>query len=139
MIGRIAFACFLSLVALRTASAETLAELVSREEGVEFGPCALAPRPNVKGADIHAVIPARFATPGIWATRTLLLVGVDGTGTVQDQMELRLMADVPPREVLSVRCSGDRLDIRLSAHASRKVLRHRWTGQRLTPAGASRR
>ena len=139
MIGRIAFACFLSLAAVRTAYAETLADLVSREEGVEFGPCALAPRPHVKGAAVHAVIPARFANPGIWITRTLLLVGVDGTGTVQDQMELRLMADVPPREVVSVRCSGNRLDIRLSPRASGKVLRHRWTGRRLTPAGASRR
>ena len=139
MIGRVAFACLLALAAVRTASAETLAALVSREQGVDFGPCVLAPPPDVKGEAVHAVIPARFEHPGIWITRTLLLVGVDGSGTVQGQMELRLAADVPPREVLRVRCSGDRLDVHLSRQASGKVLRHRWTGRRLMSAGASRR
>ena len=67
---------------------ETIAELVSREDGVDFGRCELTPRPHLRGAVVHAVIPAWFEKPGIWATRSLLLVGVDDSGTVQQQRKL---------------------------------------------------
>ena len=111
------------------ARAETLGELVTREEGIDFGPCALDPRPDVPGGTIRAVIPARFERPGIWVTRTLLLVGIDEGGAVRGQAELRLAASVPPREVPSVRCAGNRLTLRLSAGASGETFAYIWTGQ----------
>ena len=111
--------------------AETLGELVTREEGVDFGPCALDPRPDVPGGAIHAVIPARFERPGTWVTRTLPLVGIDEGGAVRGQAELRLAAGVPPREVLSVRCAGNRLTIRLSARAPGETFAYVWTGKEL--------
>ena len=111
---------------------ETIAELVSREDGVDFGRCELTPRPHLRGAVVHAVIPAWFEKPGIWSTRSLLLVGVDDSGTVQQQRKLRLGASVPPREVVSINCSGSRLDVRLSRQASGRTLAHRWTGTQLT-------
>ena len=70
MISRIGLSCFLLLVITQVARAETLAEL-KREEGIDFGPCELAPRPNMRGTVVHAVIPARFEVPGIWATHSL--------------------------------------------------------------------
>ena len=51
------------------ALSETIAELVSREDGVDFGRCELTPRPHLRGAVVHAVIPAWFEKPGIWSTR----------------------------------------------------------------------
>ena len=110
---------------------ETIADLVSREDGVDFGRCELTPRPHLRGAVVHAVIPAWFEKPGIWSTRSLLLVGVDDSGTVQQQRKLRLGASVPPREVVSINCSGSRLDVRLSRQASGRTLAHRWTGTQL--------
>jgi hypothetical protein len=85
----------------------------------------------LKGTAIHAVIPARFEVPGIWSTRSFLLVGVDDDGTVQSSQELRLAEKVPPREVLGVRCSGNRLEVRLAGQASGRTLVHRWTGRDL--------
>jgi len=111
---------------------ETIAELVSREDGVDLGRCELTPSPHLRGAVVHAVIPAWFEKPGIWSTRSLLLVGVDDSGTVQQQRKLRLGASVPPREVVSINCSGSRLDVRLSRQASGRTLAHRWTGTQLT-------
>jgi hypothetical protein len=117
-------ACF---VAAAVARGETLAELVKKEEGIEFGPCALAPKPKLAGEAVHAVIPARFETPGIWVTRTLLLVGVDAQANVLGTLELKLADDVPPREVVKVTCAKDRLTIRLP----RKNLSYAWTGTAL--------
>ena len=71
------------------ARSETLAELVKKEEGVELGVCNLTPRPNVAGRDVYVVVPARFANPGIWVTRTLLFVGVDEAKTVTGVAEGR--------------------------------------------------
>ena len=113
------------------ARAETLGELVTREEDVDFGPCALDPRPDVPGGAIHAVIPARFKRSGIWVTRTLLLVGIDEGGAVTGQAERKLAADAPPREVPSVRCAGNRLTIRLRAPAFGEMLAYVWTGKEL--------
>lgn len=109
------------------ADCETLAELVKKEEGVEFDACALAPKPGVAGKDVYAVVPARFSQPGIWVTRMLLLVGVDEAKNVQGVLELALRDDVPPREVVSVTCRGSTLTIRLP----RKSLIYTWTGKEL--------
>ena len=86
------------------ARAETLSELVKKEEGVEFGACALTPRPNVTGKDIYVVIPARFADPAVWVTRSILFVGVDEAKNVQGMLEVKTPDDVPPREVISALC-----------------------------------
>ncbi|HEX2555022.1 MAG TPA: hypothetical protein VHL98_15085 [Microvirga sp.] len=110
------------------AGAETLSERVAREEGVAFGPCVLSPKPALPGNAVHAVVPARFENPGIWTTRSLLLVGVDAAGTVQGERELKLAKPIPPREVISVLCRGDRVTIRTTAGTSQ----HRWTGEALT-------
>ena len=109
------------------ARAETLTELVRKEEGVELGTCVLAPKPNIAGKNVYAVVPARFPQPGIWVTRTLLLVGVDEAKTVQGLLELALRHDVPPREVVSVSCKGAALTIRLPS----KSLAYTWTGKEL--------
>ena len=55
-------ACFLAAlwIGAGSAQAETIAQLVSREKGVDFGPCVLEPPPQTKGVIVHAVIPARF-------------------------------------------------------------------------------
>jgi len=134
-----ALASLVLAMMIPVARAETLADLVSREAGVDFGRCELTPPPSMKGSAIHAVIPARFQVPGIWMTRSLLLVGVDERGTVQDEQELKLVREVPPREVVRVRCSGGRLQVRLSPRASGKTLTHHWTGTQLMPIPASRR
>ena len=108
------------------AHAETLADLVRTEEGVDLGPCVLAPKPKLAGEAVHAVIPARFATPGIWVTRTLLLVGVDAQKNVQGTLELTLADDVPPRGT-NVACAKDRMTIRVG----KTTLTYRWTGSAL--------
>ncbi len=112
------------LASVQVARAESLTELVRKEEGVDFGPCVLSPKPKLGGEVVHAVIPARFDTPGIWVTRTLLLVGVDAQKNTQATLELKLADDVPPRQVVSVTCAKDRLSIKLP----RKTLAYRWTG-----------
>lgn len=123
--------CVLVLALGKPALAETLAQLTKREEGIDFGRCELRPRPELKGTAIHAVIPARFEVPGVWSTRSLLLVGTDDAGVVQDFRELKLASKVPPREVLRVNCSGKRLELRLSRQASGRTLVHRWNGYAL--------
>lgn len=117
------------------ARAETLAELVKREEGIELGPCTLAPRPDVAGETIHLVVPARFETPGIWLTRSILFVGVDASGTVAGVAEAKALHDIAPREVISATCSKDRLAIRMSNRMSPATLSYVWTGKALTRAG----
>src|ERR1044071_7198789 len=89
------------LAAATVARAETLDEFVKREEGVAFGACALTPKPALPG-EVHVVIPARFETPGIWVTRTILLVGVDAAKSVAGTLELNVKDDIPPRQVIRV-------------------------------------
>jgi hypothetical protein len=120
-------AALLGLLAFgQVAHGETLAELVKKEEGVDFGPCALSPKPKLAGEAMHAVIPARFDKPGIWVTRTLLLVGVDAGKNVQGTLELKLADDVSPRES-NVVCKKDHVTIR----AFGKSFSYRWTGTAL--------
>ena len=123
--------CLLLLFLTQATFAETFAELTKREEGIALGRCELLPRPDLKGMAIHAVIPARFEVPGIWSTRRLLLVGIDEAGTVLGSKELQLGMKVPPREVLKVHCSENRLELRMSPQASRRTLVHRWDGRDL--------
>ena len=120
----LALAIFVGSISV--AHGESLADLVKKEEGVDLGICALTPKPKLAGEAVHAVIPARFATPGVWVTRMLLLVGVDAQHTVQGVLELTLADDVPPREA-GIACAKDRLTIRLRG----KTLRYRWTGSAL--------
>ena len=121
-------ALFLSAALLPSrANCETLAELVKKEEGVELDVCVLAPKPGLAGKDVYVVVPARFPQPGIWVTRTLLLVGVDEAKNVQGVLELALRDDVPPREVVGVTCIGSALTVRLP----RKSLTYTWTGREL--------
>ena len=107
--------------------AKTLSELVKKEEGVEFDRCMLTPRPNVTGKDIHVVIPARFPDPAVWATRTLLFVGVDEARNVQGMLEVRTPDDVPPREVISVVCEKNEMTITIEF----KTLFYIWDGKEL--------
>jgi hypothetical protein len=96
------------------ARAETLSELVKKEEGVEMGECALTPRPNVTGKEVYIVFPARFADPAVWVTRTILFVGVDEGKNVQGILEVTTPDDVPPREVISAFCQKNALAIEIS-------------------------
>jgi hypothetical protein len=116
------------------ARAETLSELVKKEEGVEFDGCTLTPRPNVTGKDIHVVIPARFPDPAVWATRTLLFVGVDEAKNVQGMLEVRTPDDVPPREVISVVCEKNEMTITIEF----KTLFYIWDGKELRRRGKGR-
>ena len=116
---------------LSDARAETLSELVKKEEGVEFDGCALTPRPNVAGKDIYVVIPARFPNPAVWVTRTLLFVGVDEAKNVQGTVEIRTPDDVPPREVISVVCAKNEMTITIEF----KTLFYIWDGKELRRKG----
>ena len=113
------------------ARAETLAELVKKEEGVEFGVCNLTPRPNVAGKDVYVVVPARFANPGIWVTRTLLFVGVDDAKSVSGVAEATTLDDVAPREVISVVCSKSMVTVRMTDRMKPKTLAYTWDGKQL--------
>ena len=113
------------------ARAETLAELVKKEEGVELGICNLTPRPNVAGKDVYVVVPARFANPGIWVTRTLLFVGVDEARTVTGIAEATTLHDVAPREVISVVCSKSTVTVRMTDRMKPKTLTYAWDGKGL--------
>ncbi len=130
--GAVAAALACLSAGLGCACAETLGELVAREDGVALGRCDLDPPPGLPGDAVHAVVPARFDTPGIWSTRSLLLVGVDAGG-VRGQRELRLAKAVPPREVIGVVCRGDRVTIRTNAG----TWHYRWTGDVLTARRAA--
>jgi hypothetical protein len=114
-----------------TARAETLAELVKKEEGVELGVCVLTPRPNVAGKQVYVVVPARFETPGIWLTRSLLFVGVDDAGNVQGVVEAKTLHDVAPREVISVGCDKNRVTVRMTDRMKPKTLSYVWSGKEL--------
>jgi hypothetical protein len=116
------------------ARAETLAELVKKEEGVAFGVCALAPRLDVAGKEIHVVVPARFAEPGIWVTRSILFVGVDDGKSVQGVAEAKALDDIPPREVISVACNKNTLTIRMPV----KTLSYTWNGKEFRKRTAGR-
>jgi hypothetical protein len=120
------------------ARAETLAELVKKEEGVEFGVCALTLRPSVAGKDVHVVVPARFPDPGIWVTRTLLFVGVDDGKNVAGVAEAKMPDDVAPREVISVSCNNDTVTVRMTDRMTRKTLVYAWDGKQLRQRGGKK-
>ena len=115
----------------QAARAETLAELIKKEEGVEFGVCNLVPRPNTISKDIYLIVPARFPSPGIWVTRSILLVGVDEGRNVVAMTELKTLDDVPPREVVSVSCNKNAITIRMSNRMSPSTLSYVWNGKEL--------
>jgi hypothetical protein len=101
------------LAAATVARAETLDELVKREEGVAFGACALTPKPALPG-EVHVVIPARFETPGIWVTRTILLIALDDAKAIGGTLALKVADGIPPRQVISVACKGNRMTVRIT-------------------------
>ena len=110
---------------------ETLAELVKKEEGVEFGICNLTPRPKVDGKDVYVVVPARFDNPGIWVTRTLLFVGVDDAKNVAGIGEAKTLHDVAPREVISITCNKATLTVRMTDRMKPRTLTYAWNGKLL--------
>ena len=116
--------------------AETLAELVKKEEGVEFGLCNLTPPPSSAGKEIYAVIPARFANPGLWVTRSILFVAVDEANNVVAVTEAKSLHDIPPREVVSISCNRNAITIRMSKRMSPSTLSYVWNGKVLTRPGA---
>jgi hypothetical protein len=120
------------------AAAGTLEELVKEEEGIELGVCNLTPRPNVAGKEIHVVIPARFPSPGIWITRSVLFVGVDESKTVMGVAEAKALHDLSPREVISVSCNRNRITIRQSNRMAPATVSYVWTGKELKRAGAGK-
>lgn len=111
--GRAAAVAVLCALLPTPALAETLGELVAREQGVALGVCGLVPPEPLAGQAVHAVVPAQFETAGLWTTRTLLLVGVDANGVVQGQTALTLDEPIAPRAVVSLRCGTDRIEVRL--------------------------
>lgn len=118
--------------------AESLSDLVKKEEGIEFGVCNLTPRPNVGGKDVHVVVSARFPNPGIWITRTLLFVGVDDGKTVTGIAEATTLHDVAPREVISVTCSRSTVTVRMTDRMKPKTLTYAWDGKGLRKAGSKK-
>jgi hypothetical protein len=114
------------------ARSETLADLVKKEEGVEFGVCNLTPRPNVGGKEVYVVVPARFPSPGIWLTRTLLFVGVDEGKNVSGVAEAKTLDDVGPREVISVTCNKNTVTVKMSNRMSPATLSYMWNGKDLS-------
>jgi hypothetical protein len=121
------FACLVA----QEARTETLAELVKKEEGIEFGVCNLLPRPTTTGKEIYLVVPARFPSPGIWVTRSILLVGVDEGRNVVAMTEVKTLDDVPPREVVSVSCNKNAITIRMSNRMKPSTLSYVWNGNEL--------
>lgn len=113
------------------ARSETLAELVKKEEGIEFGVCNLLPKPDTMGKDIYLVVPARFPNPGIWVTRSILLVGVDDGRNVVATTEVKTLDDIPPREVVSVSCNKNVMTIRMSNRMSPSTRSYVWNGTEL--------
>jgi hypothetical protein len=120
------------------ARSETLAELVKKEEGVEFGVCNLTPRPNVGGKDVYVVVPARFPNPGIWVTRTLLFVGVDDAKDVTGVADAAMLHDVAPREVISVTCTKSTVTVRMTDRMKPKMLTYAWDGKGLRKSGSKK-
>jgi hypothetical protein len=131
VVAVLVFACLFA----PDAHAETLADLVKTEEGVEFGVCDLTPRPSVAGKEIYVVVPARFDSPGIWVTRSLLFVGVDERKNVVAVAEAKTLHDISPREVISVSCSKNRIHIRMSNRMSPSTLSYVWNGRELKRLG----
>ncbi len=120
------------LLAALPVRAETLAELVAKEEGVDFGECILTPKPEIPGEKIVAVLPARFPEPSSWQTYELLLVGVNGEA-VQKSVALKLKDGINPREA-QVLCKKDVVTLtELSRNSKPKVRRYRWDGKKLKP------
>jgi hypothetical protein len=120
------------------ARSEMLAELVKKEEGVAFGACNLTPRPSVAGKDVHVVVPARFANPGIWVTRTLLFVGVDDGKNVTGVAEATTLHDMAPREVIGVNCAKSTVTVRMTDRMKPKTLTYAWDGKQLRKPGSKK-
>ena len=59
-----------------------------------------------------------------------LLVGIDSGKTVEGVIDLTVADDLPPREVISVTCKGNRLTIRLRG----KTLHYTFDGKALRKA-----
>jgi hypothetical protein len=112
--------------------AETLEQLVEKESGVELGECILSPKPKLKGNRFVIVIPARFDEPSVWATHTLLLVGMSKENLVQDVLEFKVPDKIYPKEVVSAECKGNDLTVRVSGKKS--PIYYNWDGSRLLPA-----
>lgn len=127
------------------AGAETLDALVAREEASDAYACTLKPKPRLEGAETYIVVVPWFEDPGVWATRSLLLVGVDRDRTVVAQRELKLAHRVFPRSVTGVACDGRTL--RIDSHELDRrpdgdvgvSTRHsyRWNGRTLRSTGVS--
>ena len=120
------------------ACAETLEQLVKKEEGVELGVCNLTPKPDLAGIETYVVIPARFANLGIWVTRSILLVGVDEGKNVAGTLELKALNDIPPREVVSVSCNKSVMTIRMSNRMKQPTLSYMWNGKELKRPGGKK-
>lgn len=120
------------------ARSETLDELVKKEEGIELGLCNLTPRPDVKGKDVYVVVPARFPSPGIWVTRSILFVGVDDGKNVAGVVEAKTLHDTSPREVISVTCKNNAITIKMSNRMRPATLSYVWDGKGLKPRGGTK-
>lgn len=118
--------------------AETLADLVRKEEGVELGVCNLTPRPNVGGKEVYVVVPARFPNAGHWVTRTLLFVGVDEGKNVSGMAEANTLHDVGPREVISVTCNKNMVTVKMTNRMSPATLSYIWDGKDLKRRGGKK-
>lgn len=119
-----------TLQPLRVA-ALTLDEFIAKEEGIELGKCVLSPKPQISGESIYVVIPARFENPNVWATHSVLLVGVDMEKVVQADLELKVPDEIYPRDVLAAECKSNNLTINISGAKNPKSLNYIWDGKAL--------
>lgn len=118
------------------AIATTLEELVEKEEGLDLGKCLLSPKPQIAGESISLIIPARFENPHVWATHSILLVGLDKKNVVQGEMELKVPQEIYPKDVISADCKSSRLLVKVAGGKNGKpqTYTYDWDGKTLKPA-----
>lgn len=125
------FAFFIFTLQSLRAEALTLDEFIAKEEGVELGKCVLSPKPQISGVSIYVVIPARFENPNVWATHSVLFVGVDTEKVVQGHLEVKVPDEIYPRDVLAAECKSNNLTISISGTKNPKSLNYIWDGKAL--------
>lgn len=118
---------FLMLILLGSAQAETLTELLKKEETSIHEPCPLTKPKDASGERFEIVVPSRFPDPHHWVTKTLLLVGLKGDQVVYVK-ELPVSDGIGPRAVLSIECKNNKVTIR---QEKTRTLIYKWDGKAL--------
>jgi hypothetical protein len=121
----------LSFFVCLSIQAQTLDELVTKEEGTPFGECRLSPAPKMAGEKIVVVIPARFEDPSSWVTHSVLLVALNAENIVQGELEFKIPQGISPKEVISVECVGSEMKIKVPGPQKPRTQTYKWDGTTL--------